>query len=102
MESNYIKYCKSCGNQIPEARVKILPHTPFCVPCAENKVSRKLAISRLDGDIEHGATTIEIVEGSDTRYSTNVSLLETEPEMVAPDPKQPLSIPKRNEFINEA
>lgn len=102
MESNYIKYCKSCGNQIPVARVKIVPHTLFCVGCAEGKVSKKLAISILDGDIDHGATTIKIVEGFDTGYSTNVSLLETEPEMVAPDPKQPLSIPKRNEFINEA
>lgn len=100
MDKTYTKYCKSCGNQIPEARVKILPHTVFCVPCAENKVTRKLAVTKLDGDIEHGATVIDIVESDEygQRTTFNANLLEVEPDSVAPD-KKPISIPSRKEYL---
>lgn len=27
--------CASCGEPIPEARLKILPHSEYCVSCAE-------------------------------------------------------------------
>lgn len=33
--------CASCGEPIPEARLKILPYTEFCVKCAEKKGSRR-------------------------------------------------------------
>ena len=29
--------CASCGDPIPEARLKILPYTEFCVKCAEQQ-----------------------------------------------------------------
>ena len=29
--------CASCGDAIPEARLKILPYTEFCVKCAEEQ-----------------------------------------------------------------
>lgn len=99
MSETLLKYCKSCGNTIPEARVKILPHTVFCVSCAEGKVNKKLAVVKLDGDIEHGATVIDIVESNGNNgYETNVGLLETEPEQnhVA---NRPIYIPKRKELL---
>lgn len=100
MRKTSLKYCKSCGNIIPEARVKILPNTVFCVPCAENKVTKKLAITKLDGDIEHGATVIDIVESNDYLNQTtfNANLLEVEPDQVAPDNK-PIKIPSRKDYI---
>ena len=27
--------CDSCGEEIPEARLELLPFTPYCVDCAE-------------------------------------------------------------------
>jgi hypothetical protein len=100
MNKTYIKYCKSCGNQIPEARVKILPHTPFCVPCAETKVTKKLAVTKLDGDIEHGATVIDIVESDEygQQITFNPKLLEVEPEFNSFD-KRPINIPSRKEYL---
>ena len=28
-------YCHNCGEKIPEARLELLPFTPYCVDCAE-------------------------------------------------------------------
>jgi len=28
-------YCDNCGENIPEARLELLPSTPYCVDCAE-------------------------------------------------------------------
>jgi len=28
-------YCQSCGEEIPEARLRLDPATPFCVDCAD-------------------------------------------------------------------
>ncbi|HKJ50065.1 MAG TPA: TraR/DksA family transcriptional regulator [Gammaproteobacteria bacterium] len=33
-DGNYLK-CESCGGEIPEARLELLPFTPYCVDCAE-------------------------------------------------------------------
>jgi RNA polymerase-binding protein DksA len=33
-EGNYF-YCDRCGEEIPEARLELLPFTPHCVDCAE-------------------------------------------------------------------
>ena len=33
-EGNYL-YCDNCGEEIPEARLELLPFTPHCVDCAE-------------------------------------------------------------------
>lgn len=33
-EGNYF-YCDRCGEEIPEARMELLPFTPYCVDCAE-------------------------------------------------------------------
>lgn len=32
--------CIECGAKIPKARLQVLPHTPYCVKCAEKVASR--------------------------------------------------------------
>jgi RNA polymerase-binding transcription factor DksA len=32
--------CLECGAKIPKARLQVLPHTPYCVKCAEKVASR--------------------------------------------------------------
>lgn len=33
-DGNYF-HCENCGEPIPEARLELLPFTPYCVDCAE-------------------------------------------------------------------
>lgn len=33
-DGNYF-VCENCGGDIPEARLELLPFTPYCVDCAE-------------------------------------------------------------------
>ncbi len=35
IENGEYGICASCGEPIPEARLKILPHSEYCVSCAE-------------------------------------------------------------------
>jgi DnaK suppressor protein len=32
--------CIECGTRIPKTRLQVLPHTPYCVKCAEKVASR--------------------------------------------------------------
>ena len=98
---NLQRYCKLCGNQIPEARVKILPHTTVCVPCAEGTVTRKKAITYLDGQGDHAATTIAIVDENvaATIHAPEMrDIADTEPDQFLKDPKIPLNIKKRKDL----
>ena len=92
--------CIGCGDEINPLRVKALPGTRTCVSCAEGRVKQKRAFPVLvGGDIEHGASTIAIVEGDG--YDTPVAdrdLMDVEPEQFAKDPRIPLTIPKREEL----
>ena len=95
-----MKLCRGCGEEINPLRVQALPGTPFCVGCADGRVKQKRAFPVLvGGDIEHGASTIAIVEGDG--YDTPVAdrdLMDVEPEQFAKDPRIPLTIPKREEL----
>lgn len=96
-----LKYCKSCGNQIPEARVKILPHAVFCVPCAEGRVGRKKAITFLEGQGDHAATAVHIVDEHVAQAYAAPELrdvLDIEPEEFAKEEGRPIKIKKRNEL----
>lgn len=93
-----IKYCKSCGNQIPEARVNLLPNVIFCVPCAEGRVPKKMAITQLIGGQEHGYTDISIVEQTVLQDVEERDIADVEPEVYAPEEGRPIKIKKRSEL----
>ena len=94
-----MRYCKSCGNQIPQARVNILPGVKLCVGCAEGRVPKKLAITELIGGEEHGYTDIRIV--SEDQFDGTLEqrdILDVEPDQFAKDPRIPLTIKKRKDL----
>jgi len=93
-----MRYCRSCGNEIPEARVKLLPHVTFCVNCAEGRVPKKMAVTQLVGGLEHGYTTIEIVEEKVLGRVEQRDVSDVEPEVYAPEEGRPIKIKKRSEL----
>ena len=95
-----LRYCKSCGNTIPEARVKILPGVKLCVSCAEGRVPKKLAVTELIGGEEHGYTDIKIVsEDQFEGYEAEVrDVLDVEPEQFSKEAGRPITIRKRNQL----
>jgi len=46
-------YCVRCGNEIPEARLKAVPHTKTCVRCSG--VSRVAGFPMITGKTEYSA-----------------------------------------------
>ena len=40
IEDGLYGVCVECEGKIPKARLEVLPHTPYCVKCAEKLVSR--------------------------------------------------------------
>lgn len=56
-----MRYCKHCDTEIPAARLKLLPHTQFCVKCSdEEKWSAVHVIHHKTGN------EIEVVKNADT------------------------------------
>lgn len=52
-----MRECEECGEQIPAARLKVVPNTTMCVPCQEkNDVFRVRAVitQNEEGDNEIG------------------------------------------------
>ena len=97
-----IKYCRKCGNQIPQDRLNAAPTTSFCIGCASGNVSRKVALTELVGGEEHGYTSVEIVsedqlEGYVLEETRDIA--DVEPDQFAKDPRIPLSIKKRQDTI---
>ena len=93
-----IRYCKSCGNQIPPARVSVLPSAVHCVSCAEGRVPRKMAVTQLIGGEEHGYTDVQIVEETLLDTVEQRDLMDVEPEVFSKDPRVPLTIKKRKDL----
>jgi hypothetical protein len=46
-----MKKCKSCGHKIPQARLKALPNTDYCVKCVDKSDTHKIpvVIESMDG-----------------------------------------------------
>ena len=40
IEDGHYGVCVECEAKIPKARLQVLPHTPYCVKCAEKLVTR--------------------------------------------------------------
>jgi len=40
IEDGLYGVCLECEGKIPKARLEVLPHTPYCVKCAEKLVTR--------------------------------------------------------------
>ena len=40
IEDGHYGVCVECEAKIPKARLQVLPHTPYCVKCADKVVSR--------------------------------------------------------------
>ena len=40
IEDGLYGVCVECEGKIPKARLEVLPHTPYCVKCAEKLVTR--------------------------------------------------------------
>ena len=40
IEDGLYGVCVECEGKIPKARLEVLPHTPYCVKCAEKVVTR--------------------------------------------------------------
>ena len=96
--SNLLRYCKACGTQIPELRLKALPTAVVCVSCAEGRVPKKMGVTQLVGGEEHGFTDLFIVEETMLGAVEQRDLMDIEPEQFAKDPRVPLKIRKRNEL----
>ena len=96
------RYCKGCGNQIPQARLDAVPTTRFCFICAEGRVPKKLAVTELIGGEEHGYTSVQIVsEDQFSGYSKEErDIADVEPDQFAKDPRIPLTIKKRKDLTN--
>ena len=92
------RYCKACGTQIPEARVAALPTAVHCVPCAEGRVPKKMAITTVNGEGDHTWNDIHIVEETMLDAVEQRDIMDVEPEQFLKDPKVPLKIRKRNEL----
>jgi len=92
------KLCKACGTQIPQARLNAIPTTKFCVPCAEGRVPKKMAITTVNGEGDHTWNDIQIVEETMLGAVEQRDLMDIEPEQFAKDPRVPLKIRKRNEL----
>lgn len=58
-----MKYCKVCGIEIPEARIKILPSTDTCVnhSSAEKKVGMPISL----GQGDHTYVELNIMEAEE-------------------------------------
>ena len=92
------KLCKACGTQIPQARLNAIPTTTFCVPCAEGRVPKKMAITTVNGEGDHTWNDIQIVEETMLSAVEQRDLMDVEPEQFAKDPRVPLKIKKRSEL----
>jgi len=78
-----------------------MPHAVFCVPCAEGRVGRKKAITYLQGEGDHAATTVTIVDEQVANYiapKEQRDILDVEPDQFAPDSGRPIKIKKRSEL----
>jgi len=93
-----LRYCKACGTQIPELRLKALPTAVVCVSCAEGRVPKKMAITTVNGEGDHTWNDIQIVEETMLGAVEQRDLMDIEPEQFAKDPRVPLKIRKRNEL----
>ena len=94
------RFCKGCGTQIPEGRLKALPSAVHCVPCAEGRVPRKMAITTVNGEGDHTWNDIQIVEETMLETVQQRDLMDVEPEQFAKDPRVPLKIRKRKDLID--
>ena len=95
------RFCKGCATQIPQARLEAAPGTKFCIGCAGSAVGRKKAVVFLDGDIEHGATSVAIVDehvASVIQAREIRDIADTEPEQFAKEANRPIKIKKRSEL----
>ncbi len=81
-----MKLCSSCGKQIPEQRLKILPHSKTCVQCSETAkvagfplITNKTAYSELQ--IVPQETAQELYKKQDRKggVSTGVQFKNTPP-----------------------
>lgn len=96
-----LKYCKVCGNQIPQARVAIMPTAKMCVPCADGRVPRKLAITTVNGEGDHTWNDIQIVEETQLEMVEQRDILDIEPDSVVPEEGRPITILKRKDLGKE-
>ena len=95
------RYCRSCGTQIPQARLEAAPGTKFCIGCADGAVGRKKALTFLDGDIEHGSTVVQFVDeevAASYQAPELRDIADTEPEEFAKEANRPIKIKKRSEL----
>ena len=92
------RYCKACGSQIPEARVAALPTAIHCVPCAEGRVPKKMAITTVNGEGDHTWNDIQIVEETLLGTAEQRDILDVEPEVYAKEEGRPITIKKRNQL----
>lgn len=56
------KYCKFCGTEIPEGRLKALPNATTCVGCSDTKM--KVGFQRIEGKTEY--SVLDIVDADST------------------------------------
>jgi len=92
------RYCRACGTQIPELRLKALPTAVVCVSCAEGRVPKKMAITTVNGEGDHTWNDIQIVEETMLGAVEQRDIMDVEPEQFAKDPRVPLKIKKRSEL----
>lgn len=97
---NNIRFCKSCGIQIPQERLNAAPTTSFCISCASGKVSRKVALTELVGGEEHGYTSVRIISEDqlEGQVAEERDIADVEPDQFAKDPRIPLNIKKRKDL----
>jgi hypothetical protein len=72
--------CHACGAAIAPKRLAALPHTPWCVQCAETRVVRLGGVMRMDGD---AAQEIEVVRS--IAVARTVASIESRAAMITLD-----------------
>ena len=94
------RYCRACGTQIPQGRLQALPTASTCVPCAENRVQKKIGVPVLVGGEEHGYTDLVVMENENFIGQAEMrDIADVEPEVFAKDKSKPVTIPKRQDVI---
>lgn len=61
--------CRACGDPIDPRRLEAVPHTPWCVHCAESRVARVGGVMHALGDDDRELEIVASVEQARERMS---------------------------------
>lgn len=81
-----MRYCKKCGNEIPEGRLKVLPNTTTCVKCSDVQAKVPVTVSIGKGDDNYNEIVIlereqfDEYKALETNHRNRMSKVEAKPK----------------------